>query len=228
MRVDDAGDAGGDQRVRAGAGAPVWLHGSSVTTAVAPRAAPGASLRKGVGLGVRGARAAVPALGEHVARRGDEQDAADLRVDAARARAGRASRARRIASRSAAVAVIRHPLVQTPGRLTDRGAHVTPPVLPPIRTRSSILLHHRRFRSSTGSASARTRSDADASARGLSPPVRILTDPGAHFLHFESTQRPDAEFIPCLCMKSVAVTLPAHHPIRGPRRISGARCPHRT
>ena len=46
---------------------PVWLQGSRVTTAVAPRASPGASLRERVDLGVRGAGAAVPALGEDVA-----------------------------------------------------------------------------------------------------------------------------------------------------------------
>ena len=60
----------------------------------------------------------------------------------------------------------------------DDGARA-PLVLPPIRTRSSRLLHHRRFRNSTGSAAAASGSDADALARGLSPPVRILTDPGA-------------------------------------------------
>ena len=68
------------------------------------------------------------------------------------------------------------------------GGALAPLVLPPIRTRSSFLLHHRRSRNSTGSASAASESDADALARGLSPPVRILTDPGAR-IALESSQR---------------------------------------
>ena len=66
---DHAAYAGVDAAPRAhGPVRPVWLHGSRVTTAVVPRAAlPGPGQR--VGLGVRGAGAAVVALGDRARRR---------------------------------------------------------------------------------------------------------------------------------------------------------------
>jgi hypothetical protein len=79
------------------------------------------------------------------------------------------------------------------------GGALAPLVLPPIRTRSkssaaspSVPEFHR---ISLGDILL----DAGSSARGLSPPVRIPTDPGARYA-LDSSQRTIAAFIPCRCM----------------------------
>jgi hypothetical protein len=79
-------------------------------------------------------------------------------------------------------------------RLRDGGAtSMTKPCC--LSSGLRALAHNRRCRNSTGSAPSDralqealrfkkcSRSTASSGVRGLSPPVRILTDPGAHLKH---------------------------------------------
>ena len=125
---------------------PVWLQGSRVTTAVRPRIRTPSgrgSFDEGVDLGVRGAGAVVPALGEDRRRPASSENAADLRVAAGDGPSAASSRARAherlVPSRVASLPVIRSPSSRRPGMRESALApphreHVQKRVLPPIRT----------------------------------------------------------------------------------------------
>ena len=203
QRVDHALDAGGQKRLRAGAGAAgvvAGLEGDDrgraaccsrrrAATARRPRRAPcrrrGATLRRSRLRRRRGSRRRPAGCTPRGPRRAS-------------------SSARPMALRSAAftdIRILRSRLREWRTAARSRRSCCLPSGL------AAFLLHHRRSRNSTGSASATPESDADALARGLSPPVRIHTDPGAR-IALESTQRVLARFIPCRCMNLARARTP--------------------
>ena len=127
---------------------PVWLQGSSVTTAVAP-AGRATDPGERVDLGVRRTGSAVVALGERRARRrraGRSRLAGSARV--VRRRVAASARARRIAVRSVSLKVIAAPPVgsRTPGQRVDgvvstsldRRGGCCPPPSPCVRFPSGL------------------------------------------------------------------------------------------
>lgn len=132
--IDDAGDAGVDEGEGAGAraaGVITRLEGDDGRRAAALL---GRELGERIDLGVRCARAAVPAFGEGLAR-GGEDDGPDLRVYSARS----VGRERESARHGVSLCVVHcHPwsFVEAPGMVERARAR---PVLPLIRT-SELLL----------------------------------------------------------------------------------------
>ena len=174
---------------------PVWLQGSRVTTAVAPRAAPGDSFD----------RASTSACGVlaprcHPSARtrpsGDSSTAPTWGLTPRGPWSASAS-ARLMALCSASVTVIRLPCLahetRGEGRTTARAAQ---PVRLPSGLDSACALHHRRSRISTGSASARSRREqepqlADCHRRfGFSPTPE-------HVDALSVVNAPRGRFIPC-------------------------------
>ena len=188
---------------------PVWLHGSSVTTAVAPSAAPCASLES-----ASTSAWAVPAPRCHPSASTSpcgERITHPTRGFTPRAGPRSASsRARRIAAASAIVCstvVIPCPVFRAPGDASAmprcRSPHHRLRTAQPTRAASHPDFH-RRYRNSTGST-ARARPLGRALAvRGLSPPVRNYTDPGARFLVSILGQRVGGRAIPVISRRSAA------------------------
>ncbi|CAD5138510.1 protein of unknown function [Microbacterium sp. Nx66] len=188
-RVDDPRHAGLDERERAGAGATGVIAGFQRHDRRRAPCSARRELREGVDLGVRGAGAPMPALGQHLAV-GGEDHGAHLRVDPARA-AGREGE--RTIHRTALCRGHCHPSSSSlrlgvaagwrNGRTRVRL------VLPPFRTSEVSLA------SPSVPEFHRIGIPITRNARGLSPPVRIPTDPGARCCS-ECTQRVCARFIP--------------------------------
>ena len=184
--VDDACDTGIDE------GDGAWTRASDVIAGLERHdrggtlCVAGGELGERVDLGMGRAGAAVPSLCEHLAVRG-EDDAADARVDAL----GRAARGQ--FEGAAHGGGIRHRViarVHPMSRLLGSGGCSAMPRCRSPRRRlrraqptraASHPDFHRRYRNSTGSTARSRPLGLALAARGLSPPVRTYTDPGARF-----------------------------------------------
>ena len=177
-RVDDARDAGGDQRLGARPGAAGVVAGLEGDDGGRAARRAGRELRQRVDLGVARCRRR-GASPRRAPRRRGERITPPTCGFTPRGPFSASSSARRIASRSAVVSPASASFVQAPGTGEPTSAR--------IARRSCCLpsgLAAVACCITVGSGippdqPRRVVSRADASARGLSPPVRILTDPGA-------------------------------------------------
>ncbi len=167
-REDDAGDTGLDECDGARAGAAGVVAGLEGDDRGRAACGTGGELGEGVDLGVRSPGTTMPSFGEDVAG-GGEDDGADLRVHAARAEG---CEFERTTHRPALRLVHCHPLSFSEGSGGGRR-----------RAGASCCLPSGLARDSLASPSVpefhRVNASVSLGARGLSPPVRILTDPGA-------------------------------------------------
>ena len=160
---------------------PVWLQGSRVTTAVAPRAS-GAGLGERRGLGVRGAGAAVVALGD-LGAVGVEQHAAHPRVRS-EGYAGSARQLERATHRALLCRGEAHrPVLTGPRGLRGQDG-----------SRHRVADHLRALLIRTLTVGPGVPPGQPATSRrpgrGLSPPVRSFTAPRARELSLVRTSLP--------------------------------------